>query len=344
MKLSPLSIWDPGKRFIAFSCSACVNGICLFKWPAGGSFDRWVCNYVKFFAKSHLCIISSRKTSLALLLFQPVLQGSVKCYRKDSIRVKFEYSQSEKKLLWCTIFSIWACACQSEPSCLHKQMKLTSVHSIGSFYTSHFISIIPLSITLREGWNLSLVDESERIQQILFGLYPAAKVLVISPTARKGDQSERLLLLLWRSWVVSFMSKSSIQFQSDGFLFEALWKLCVKVHILKYRHPAKLRKLLPRWNCLFVCCASKKCFSSVVCRGICENVVDFNQRWRPFILWMLWLQHVWLCVDCRSEKMQVARRVLQPSRAFALEQEFLAKTANYREYLRGFLCKRPHCE
>ena len=129
-----------------------------------------------------------------------------------------------------------------------------------------------------------------------------------------------------------------------SFLFAALWKLCVKVHILKYRHPAKLRKLLPRWNCLFVCCASKKCFSSVVCRGICENVVDFNQRWRPFILWMLWLQHVWLCVDCRSEKMQVARRVLQPSRAFAPEQEFLAKTANYREYLRGFLCKRPHCE
>lgn len=84
-----------------------------------------------------------------------------------------------------------------------------------------------------------------------------------------------------------FHVESSIQFQSDGFLFEALWKLCVKVHILQYRHPAKPRKLLPRWNYLFVRSASKKRFSSVVCRWICENIVDFNQRWRPFILWML---------------------------------------------------------
>ena len=50
---------------------------------------------------------------------------------------------------------------EAYPSCLHRQIKLTSAHSIGSLYTSHFISIILLSITFWEGWNRSDMDELE---------------------------------------------------------------------------------------------------------------------------------------------------------------------------------------
>ena len=94
----------------------------------------------------------------------PGIEGQSKLSRKDSIRVKLECSLSEKKVRH-VISSISArapIACKVDRSCLHKQMKLPSGHSIGSFYTSHFISIIPLSITAREAWNLSVVDESER--------------------------------------------------------------------------------------------------------------------------------------------------------------------------------------
>lgn len=138
----------------------------------------------------------------------PGIEGQSKLSRKDSIRVKLECSVSEKKVRH-VISSISArapIACEVDRSCLHKQMKLPSGHSIGSFYTSHFISIIPLSITAREAWNLSVVDESERIQQILFGLHPAAQRLVISPTFRDSWPIRRTGLLCWRSWVVSFMS------------------------------------------------------------------------------------------------------------------------------------------
>ena len=44
------------------------------------------------------------------------------------------------------------------------------------------------------------------IQQILFGLHPAAQRLVISPTFRDSWPIRRTGLLCWRSWVVSFMS------------------------------------------------------------------------------------------------------------------------------------------
>lgn len=180
-----------------------------------------------------ICVLlAAGKGRLGLLLFRLVLRES-KGYRKYSIRVKFEYYLSEEKSFGgCSIFQSMETRAWAKPSCLHKQMKLTSVHSIGSFYTSHFISIIPLSITLREGWNLSLVDESERIEEILFGLYPVAQVLVISPTAP------------WR-WPIRARGIVDVTFvggqfhvvkvafnfnrgEFDGFLFEALWKLCVK--------------------------------------------------------------------------------------------------------------------
>lgn len=171
-------------------------------------------------------------------------------------------------------------------------MKLTSVQSIGSFHTSHSISIIPLSITLREGWNLSLVDESERIQQILFGLYPAAQVLVISPTARDSDQSERALLLLWRSWVVSFMSWKWHSISIELSWWFPLWgfveTLREGTHSLIPTPRQAQEAFKVDENSTFVRAASKKLSSCVVFRGICENVVDFNQIWRPFILWMPW--------------------------------------------------------
>ena len=52
-------------------CFPSMKGICLFERTTGGTFDRCVSNYVKFFVKSHLChlsiIITCRKTPLTAL-------------------------------------------------------------------------------------------------------------------------------------------------------------------------------------------------------------------------------------------------------------------------------------
>lgn len=56
---------------------------------------------MKFFVKSHLCIITCRKTTLTAIynaLVLPGIERQSNVCREDSIRVKFECSLSEKKL------------------------------------------------------------------------------------------------------------------------------------------------------------------------------------------------------------------------------------------------------
>lgn len=77
------SIFLPSYPILRWLCFPSVKGICLFERTTGGTFDRCVSNYVKFFVKSHLChlsiIITCRKTLLTALhnaLVFAVLKGS----------------------------------------------------------------------------------------------------------------------------------------------------------------------------------------------------------------------------------------------------------------------------
>lgn len=77
------SIFLPSYPILDWLCFPSVKGICLFERTTGGTFDRCVSNYVKFFVKSHLChlsiIITCRKTPLTALhnaLVFAVLKGS----------------------------------------------------------------------------------------------------------------------------------------------------------------------------------------------------------------------------------------------------------------------------
>lgn len=158
------------------------------------------------------------------------MEEQSKVYKEASIRVKLECSLSEIGLE-AFIFSISArapIACKVDSSCLHKQMKLPYAHSIGSFYTSHFISILRLSITSLEAWNPSLVDESERNTANFIWVISRGSRPCYFTTFRDSWPIRRhtivVLTFVGGQFHVVKLALNFNRTEFDGFLFEAFMK------------------------------------------------------------------------------------------------------------------------
>lgn len=226
-------------------------------------------------------------------------------------------------------------------------MKLPSGYSIGSFYTSHFISIIRLSITALEGWNLRLVDESERNTANFIWVISrgSAACYFADISWQPTNQIARDCCADVRGWSVS-CREIGIEFQSnrvsfDGFLFEPFMKTLRE----------STHSLIPTPR------QAKEAFSTVDVSGFVplwrnafreERYVhvnaNFNQTWRPLILRMLWLQCVWLCAEQRSERMQTAEHVSWPNLVFVQGQKWTAEIVSFVQYPLGFHWERARCE
>lgn len=229
-------------------------------------------------------------------------------------------------------------------------MKLPSGHSIGSFYTSHFISIIGLSITSREDWNLILVDESERntanfIWVISRGSVPCYFTDV---SWQLTNQIARDCCADVRGWSVS-CREIGIEFQSNRVWWFPLWGF-YENFAWKYTF-SKIDTPPSQESFHFTLDVTTSRFARSR-RNAFRREKDVhvkllrisNQTWRPFILRMLWLQYVWLCAEQLSDKMQTVELVPWLSLVFVLGQEWIAKIVNFAQYLREFQRRLPRCE
>ena len=233
--------------------------------------------------------------------------------------------------------------------CLHKQwnyhlgIQLALLASLVSF------QIDSLSIKLNGGWNVRLLDESERstanfIWVISRGSTPCYFTDI---SWQSANHITRYCCPDVRGWSVS-CREIGIGFQSKWMWWFPLWSFIKTLRESTYSvkgHPARHRKLLVHDRCSWVrvCVEVKEHF----CKGQrCSSESAANQTWRPFILRMLWLQCFWLYTERHLDKNrnQTVEHVSLTSNVFVLGHEWFAKIANFVQYLRGFHWGLLYCE